>query len=56
MYVVPDGVSTTEQCPGPTHCVFVVRIGAVAFVYGPSGELARATPTAYVSLKKALPL
>jgi hypothetical protein len=47
MYVSPAGVSSTEQCPGPTHAESVVRMGPLAFVKGPSGELARATPTAY---------
>ena len=46
MTVLPAGVSTTEQCPGPTHVLFDLRMGALAFWYGPSGELERATPTA----------
>ena len=42
----PPGPLTTELWPGPTQSPRVTTIGAGAFVYGPSGELARATPTA----------
>ena len=40
------GPVTMELCPGPTQPPPVARMGAPSFVYGPSGLVARATPTA----------